>query len=62
MQASKKRPPVKKRLATKATLHFRGGGGVPTSIADEAFAAFLLSNIYVAALHEIRAGGERLLV
>jgi hypothetical protein len=51
-----------KRFATKATLHFRGGGGPPVSIADEAFAALILSNACFMALREIRAGCEKLLV
>jgi hypothetical protein len=61
MQASNKRPPAKKRLATKATLHFRGGGGFSVSIADEAFAALNLSNTCFAGLREIRARREKLL-
>jgi hypothetical protein len=60
MQASNKRPPAKKRFATKATLHFRGGGGFSVSIAGETFAALILSNAYFTSLR--RAGCEKLLI
>jgi hypothetical protein len=50
------------RLATKATLHFRGGGGTSVSIAGEAFAALILSNAYLMAVREIGADCERLLI
>jgi hypothetical protein len=50
------------RLATKATPHFRGGGGTSVSIAVEAFAAVALSNAYFTALRKIHVGCEKLLV